>query len=143
MRRFAGVQLGDDVIPGEEMILRFRHLLAKHRLTEVIFAEVNGPLAVKRLLSKSGTILDATVSAAPSRTKRSPKAAIRMDSPCRPLGSPTDRPIAGPFPSEGASFVTQLPDRHLQPVCAELPWLVGLHRLHRLRRAAGARGEGV
>ena len=69
MRRFAGVELGDDVIPDETTILRFRHLLEKHRLTEAIFAEVNGLLAAKRLLLKSGTIVDATIIAAPSSTK--------------------------------------------------------------------------
>src|SRR5512147_239394 len=30
MRRFAGVELGDDVVPDETTILRFRHLLEKH-----------------------------------------------------------------------------------------------------------------
>lgn len=69
MRRFAGIELGDDEIPDETTILRFRHLLEKHRLTEAIFEEVNGLLAAKRLLLKSGTIMDATIIAAPSSTK--------------------------------------------------------------------------
>jgi len=34
MRRFAGVELGDDVVPDESTILRFRHLLEKHALTK-------------------------------------------------------------------------------------------------------------
>ena len=33
MRRFARVELGDDVVPDETTILRFRHLLEQHRLT--------------------------------------------------------------------------------------------------------------
>ncbi len=39
MRRFAGIELGDDRIPGETTILNFRHLLEKHHLTEKLFAE--------------------------------------------------------------------------------------------------------
>ncbi len=69
MRRFAGVELGDDVIPDETTILRFRHLLEQHRLTEAIFAAVRGLLEDRRLLVKSGTIVDATIIAAPSSTK--------------------------------------------------------------------------
>jgi transposase, IS5 family len=69
MRRFAGVELGDDQVPDETTILRFRHLLEKHGLTEAIFHEVNTLLAEKNLLMKSGTIVDATIIAAPSSTK--------------------------------------------------------------------------
>src|SRR5215471_12923898 len=69
MRRFAGVDLGEDVVPDETTILRFRHLLEKHRLTEGIFAEIRALLEEKRLLLRSGTIVDATIIAAPSSTK--------------------------------------------------------------------------
>lgn len=69
MRRFARVELGDDVVPDESTILRFRHLLEKHRLTEAIFEAVKDLLAEKRLWLKSGTIVDATIIAAPSSTK--------------------------------------------------------------------------
>ena len=34
MRRFAGIELGDDRIPDETTILNFRHLLARHGLTD-------------------------------------------------------------------------------------------------------------
>jgi transposase, IS5 family len=71
MRRFAGVELGEDVIPDETTILRFRHLLEKHELTEAIFAEVNQLLGERNLLVKSGTIMDATILSAPSSTKNS------------------------------------------------------------------------
>ena len=37
MRRFAGIELGDDRIPDETTILNFRHLLERHGLTEAIF----------------------------------------------------------------------------------------------------------
>ena len=69
MRRFAGVELAEDTIPDETTILRFRHLLEQHKLTEAIFAEVRSLLEEKRLLLKSGTIVDATIIAAPSSTK--------------------------------------------------------------------------
>ena len=38
MRRFARVELGDEVVPDESTILRFRHLLEKHRLTKPSYA---------------------------------------------------------------------------------------------------------
>jgi transposase, IS5 family len=69
MRRFVGVELGDDVIPDETTILRFRHLLEQHQLTEAIFGAVQQLLEERRLLLKSGTIMDATIIAAPSSTK--------------------------------------------------------------------------
>jgi IS5 family transposase len=69
MRRFARVDLGEDVVPDETTILRFRHLLEEHKLTEGIFAEIRALLEEKRLLLCSGTIVDATIIAAPSSTK--------------------------------------------------------------------------
>lgn len=74
MRRFAGIELVDDAIPDESTILRFRHLLEQHRLTEQIFALVRGLLEQKRLLLKSGTIVDATIIEAPPSTKNEAKA---------------------------------------------------------------------
>lgn len=73
MRRFAGVELAEDEVPDETTILRFRHLLEKHDLAEAIFHEVNTLLAEKNLLMKSGTIVDATIIAAPSSTKNATK----------------------------------------------------------------------
>jgi IS5 family transposase len=69
MRRFARVELGDDKIPDESTILRFRHLLEKHGLTESIFEAVKDLLAEHRLTLQAGTIVDATIIAAPSSTK--------------------------------------------------------------------------
>ncbi len=69
MRRFAGVELSEDVVPDETTILRFRHLLEEHHLTAAIFAAVRDLLTAKRLLLQSGTIVDATIIAAPSSTK--------------------------------------------------------------------------
>jgi len=69
IRRFVGVELGEDAVPDETTILRFRRLLEEHRLTEAIFSEVRSLLEEKHLLLKSGTIVDATIIAAPSSTK--------------------------------------------------------------------------
>ncbi len=55
-------------------ILRFRHLLEQHQLTEQIFALVRGLLEQKRLLLKCGTIVDATIIDAPPSTKNEAKA---------------------------------------------------------------------
>lgn len=69
MRRFARVELGEDTIPDESTILRFRHLLEKHDLTARMFAAVKEHLSAKRLLLSAGTIVDATIINAPSSTK--------------------------------------------------------------------------
>ncbi len=69
MRRFAGIELAEDAVPDESTILRFRHLLEQHQLTERIFAQIRTLLEEKRLLLRSGTIVDATIIAAPPSTK--------------------------------------------------------------------------
>ena len=67
-REFA--KLGWDTrLPDESTILRFRHLLEKHKLAEQILATVCDLLRGKGLLLKAGTVVDATLIAAPSSTK--------------------------------------------------------------------------
>ena len=73
MRRFAGIELVEDAVPDETTILRFRHLLEQHQLTPRIFGLVRGLLEQKRLLLKSGTIVDATIIEAPPSTKNEAK----------------------------------------------------------------------
>lgn len=73
MRRFAGIELSDDVVPDESTILRFRHLLEAHQLTAAMFAAVNGYLSDRGLLLRAGTIVDATIITAPSSTKNAAK----------------------------------------------------------------------
>jgi IS5 family transposase len=73
MRRFAGIDLTADLVPDETTILRFRHLLEKHQLTAALFAEVRKLLEERKLLLKSGTIVDATIIAAPPSTKNATK----------------------------------------------------------------------
>jgi transposase, IS5 family len=74
MRRFAQIELIDDAVPDESTILRFRHLLEQHKLTEQLFGLVRGLLESKRLMLKSGTIVDATIIDAPPSTKNEAKA---------------------------------------------------------------------
>ena len=74
MRHFAGIDLTVDLVPDETTILRFRHLLEKHQLAEQLFAEVRALLEGKQLLLKSGTIVDATIIAAPPSTKNAAQA---------------------------------------------------------------------
>ena len=70
-REFVGLDAGEDNLPDESTILRFRHLLEAHNLSLQILATVNATLAAKGLLLKSGTVVDATLIAAPSSTKNS------------------------------------------------------------------------
>jgi IS5 family transposase len=69
LRTFAG--LGLEAIPDETTILNFRHLLEASDLAEDIFKQVNAHLARKGLLLKRGSIVDATIIAAPGSTKNS------------------------------------------------------------------------
>jgi transposase, IS5 family len=70
-REFVGMDAGEDNLPDESTILRFRHLLETHNLSLQILATVNATLTAKGLLLKSGTVVDATLIAAPSSTKNS------------------------------------------------------------------------
>jgi IS5 family transposase len=71
LRRFAGVDLGRASAPDETTILRFRRLLEQHQLCGKILDTVNHYLAGKGLRISTGTIVDATIIAAPSSTKNS------------------------------------------------------------------------
>jgi len=69
MRRFVGIDLGNEPVPDETTICKFRHLLETHDLGERIFQEVNAHLEEKGLKLSEGTIMDATIINAPSSTK--------------------------------------------------------------------------
>lgn len=68
MRRFAGLSI-TGAIPDETTILNFRHLLEKHDLGEKLLKVINKHLDSKGLSLKEGTIVDATIIAAPTSTK--------------------------------------------------------------------------
>jgi IS5 family transposase len=69
MRRFTGIDLISDRIPDETTILAFRHLLEKYDLGDQIFEAVKAHLKANGMAMKQGTIIDATLIAAPSSTK--------------------------------------------------------------------------
>ena len=68
LRNFAGLKLSEP-IPDETTILNFRHMLEEYDLAGDILKQVNALFARKGLLLKRGSIVDATIIAAPSSTK--------------------------------------------------------------------------
>ena len=68
---FARLDPGATRLPDESTILRFRHLLEVNDLSLQIMAAINATLTKKGLMLKTGTVVDATLIAAPSFTKNS------------------------------------------------------------------------
>ena len=68
-REFAGLDAGITRLPDETTILRFRHLLERHHLAGPMLAAINELLRSKGLMLRAGTVVDATLIAAPSSTK--------------------------------------------------------------------------
>lgn len=68
VRRFVGLKLSGP-IPDETTILNFRHLLEEQQLGRKLFAEINKHLADQGLALREGTIVDASIIAAPTSTK--------------------------------------------------------------------------
>lgn len=68
-QKFLNLDLLSDPVPDETTVLRFRHLLEEHGLFQKIFDEIKKHLETKGFLMKAGTIVDATIVAAPSSTK--------------------------------------------------------------------------
>ncbi|TCJ18014.1 IS5 family transposase [Parasulfuritortus cantonensis] len=69
IRGFVRIDLAREAAPDATTLLKFRRLLETHKLTARIFATINGHLAAKGLMLKEGTVVDATIIAAPSSTK--------------------------------------------------------------------------
>ena len=69
VRLFVGIDLSHESAPDATTLLKFRRLLETHQLTQKIFAAINQHLSAKGLLLKEGTIVDATLIAAPPSTK--------------------------------------------------------------------------
>jgi len=67
MRKFARLNL--QAIPDETTILNFRRMIETNELAPMIFDRVNALLTRKGLMLKRGSIVDATIIAAPSSTK--------------------------------------------------------------------------
>lgn len=73
LSRFAGLGLDFEGVPDETTILKFRHLLEKHALGKALFDEMAAILSERGLLLRQGTIVDATLIAAPPSTKNRTK----------------------------------------------------------------------
>jgi IS5 family transposase len=69
MRHFAQIDLGNEPVPDETTVCKFRHLLEAHALGSAILETVNLHLEGRGLKITTGTIVDATIIHAPSSTK--------------------------------------------------------------------------
>jgi IS5 family transposase len=69
MRSFAGVDLGQEAVPDETTVCKFRHLLERHKLGKQLFDSVKQHLKTQGIKISNGTIVDATIISAPSSTK--------------------------------------------------------------------------
>jgi IS5 family transposase len=69
MRDFVGIDLGLEPVPDETTVCKFRHLLERHDLGRRLFEEVGRHLQAQGMKVSGGTIVDATIIAAPSSTK--------------------------------------------------------------------------
>lgn len=73
LRGFAGIDLNHDRVPDATTLLKFRHWLERHDLTRALFDDVAVMLEERGLLMRQGTIVDATIIAAPPSTKNKSK----------------------------------------------------------------------
>jgi IS5 family transposase len=69
LQRFARLDLSAEGVPDATTLLNFRHLLETHDLCQGLFTAINADLAARGLLLREGTLVDATLIAAPSSTK--------------------------------------------------------------------------
>ena len=69
LRNFTGIDLGQENVPDATTLLKFRRLLETHDLTRRLLDEVSALLTEKKLLLREGTLIDATIIAAPPSTK--------------------------------------------------------------------------
>jgi transposase, IS5 family len=74
MREFVGIDLAREQVPDATTLLKFRRLLEDNKLTQAIFEEVATHLSQRGLLMREGTLVDATIIAAPPSTKNKAKA---------------------------------------------------------------------
>ena len=73
LRGFAGIELTRDPVPDATTLLKFRHWLERHDLTKALFEDIAAMLEERGLLMRQGTIVDATIIAAPPSTKNKSK----------------------------------------------------------------------
>jgi len=69
MRKFMGLDFAVEQVPDATTLLHFRHLLEEHHLGEKLFAAQNEVFEERGWIMRGGSIVDATIIAAPSSTK--------------------------------------------------------------------------
>jgi IS5 family transposase len=74
MRRFAQLELVVDALPDETTILNFRRMVEKHRLSEVLFNDINAYLVERGIAVSQGSMVDATIISASGSTRNKDKA---------------------------------------------------------------------
>ena len=77
MRQFVGIDLGQEPVPDETTVCKFRHLLEEHSLGGQMLEAVNLHLQSKGVRITTGTIVDATIIHAPSSTKNRSRSVTR------------------------------------------------------------------
>ena len=73
LQRFARIDLSAEGVPDATTLLKFRRLLETHDLCQGLFAAINADLTARGLLLREGTLVDATLIAAPPSTKNAQK----------------------------------------------------------------------
>ena len=73
LQHFARIDLRAEGVPDATTLLKFRRLLETHDLCQGLFTAIDSDLAARGLLLRKGTLVDATLIAAPSSTKNSEK----------------------------------------------------------------------
>src|SRR6202451_912602 len=73
MRGFARIDLAAAGVPDATTLLKFRRLLETNDLCKGLFNAINADLAARGLLLREGTLVDATLLAAPPSTKNKEK----------------------------------------------------------------------
>lgn len=73
-REFCRIDLGRERVPDATTLLNFRHLLEQHNLGAALFEKVGELLLANGMKLSGGTIVDATLIAAPPSTKNQDKA---------------------------------------------------------------------
>ena len=68
LREFAGLDATVEAMPDEATILKFRHLLERHNLASAMLEQINALLGERGLILRQGTMVDATLVAAPTST---------------------------------------------------------------------------
>jgi len=73
LRGFARIDLTSEGVPDATTLLKFRRLLETNDLCKGLFSAINADLSARGLMMRSGTLVDATLIAAPSSTKNKEK----------------------------------------------------------------------